>query len=529
MEKRTLVALLLSFVVILSYPYILKIFYPSWNPDEAAPPPAADTRETPPAEEWAAPSAAAVSDASRELDTRLYNLRVSESYGSIVSLGFTEFKGSPQSPLRFIEARDGFRGIGSVEILEEAAAAPPVFRTEVTPEAVLSRADAGGLDVTKEIRFSNSSYGNELRIKIENKSDRPRTFRLRLAAGSGLTQETPIDRQYFEANWIGATSVEHVRSPGKGKTKASGVPVAAASLKDRHFSSILKPEDPPRYQAAIEGLDGDFAVWLVGNPVTLGPGASWHEKLLLYIGPNRGDDLRPYGLEHVVTFGKLDAICKLLLGGMQLTYGVVRNHGVAIILLTLLLNVLLFPLTRASLLSMKRMQLVQPQMAKIREKFKDDSTRMNKEMMELYRKYKVNPMGGCLPMFLQMPVFIALYVALSKSLDLVGSKLLWIQDLASPDAVPLPFSLPFVGNSVHILPLVMVAAMIAQQKISQRHAPPPADPNLAQQQKIMSTVMPIFFGFLFYPMPSGLVLYWITNTVFMTAVNLLILRQDVHL
>ncbi|MCA9395777.1 MAG: membrane protein insertase YidC, partial [Candidatus Omnitrophica bacterium] len=239
-------------------------------------------------------------------------------------------------------------------------------------------------------------------------------------------------------------------------------------------------------------------------------------NFLLYLGPNRVSDLQPYELDVVVNFGKMDAICKLLIGGMQAIAHIVKNYGVAIILLTMTTNLVLSPLTKASFMSMQRMQLVQPQIAKLREKYKSDPTKLNHETMAIYRKHKINPMGGCFPMIVQMPIFISLYVALSKSIDLLNAKFLWIKDLASPDVVPLPFSLPLFGDTIHVLPLIMVVAMVMQQKISMASMPQ-ADPTMAQQQKMMMTIMPVFFGFIFYPMPSGLVIYWLTNTIVTTA------------
>ena len=136
--------------------------------------------------------------------------------------------------------------------------------------------------------------------------------------------------------------------------------------------------------------------------------------------------------------------------------------------------------------------------------------------MALYKKHKVNPFGGCIPMVMQIPIFIALYVALSKSVILINSKFLWIHDLSSPDRVYLPFSLPFLGNYIHLLPLLMVAAMAIQQKFTQITVAN-QDPMMQTQQKMMAVMMPVIFGFVFYQMPSCLVLYWLTNTLIMSA------------
>jgi YidC/Oxa1 family membrane protein insertase len=151
----------------------------------------------------------------------------------------------------------------------------------------------------------------------------------------------------------------------------------------------------------------------------------------------------------------------------------------------------------------------------LKEQHKKNPEKLNKEMMGLYKKHKVNPFGGCLPMVLQMPVFMALYVALSKSAILINSKLFWIKDLSSPDSVSLPMALPLIGDQIHLLPLIMVAAMFFQQRLTQIKMEG-QDPAVEAQQKMMSVMMPIVFGFIFYSMPSALVLYWLTNTLLMT-------------
>ncbi|MDD5680896.1 MAG: membrane protein insertase YidC, partial [Candidatus Omnitrophica bacterium] len=185
--------------------------------------------------------------------------------------------------------------------------------------------------------------------------------------------------------------------------------------------------------------------------------------------------------------------------------------GIAIILLSILVNMVLFPLSRKSYESMKKMQTIQPHMDRLREVHKDNPQKLNKETMELYKKYDVNPMGGCLPLLLQIPVFIALYQALMKSLELRGSGFLWVKDLSMPDAVPLPLSLPLIGNSINVLPILMTIGMAFQQKFS---TPKGAAQSAQQkQQQQMMIIMPVVFLFVMYSFPSGLVLYWLVNTI----------------
>ena len=199
-----------------------------------------------------------------------------------------------------------------------------------------------------------------------------------------------------------------------------------------------------------------------------------------------------------------------------------HNWGWAIIILSLVVYFLLFPLSLKQMRSMKEMQALQPKIEALRKELKDNPQRLNKEIMELYKEHKVNPLGGCLPLLLQMPIFFALYQALIRSVSLRGAHFLWIKDLSSPDQFfTLKFALPVLGNQINILPILMAIGMFVQQKISTVKATGEA----AQQQKIMSIIMPVMFGVIFYHMPSGLVLYWFVNSALMLFYQLRMNRQ----
>ena len=162
---------------------------------------------------------------------------------------------------------------------------------------------------------------------------------------------------------------------------------------------------------------------------------------------------------------------------------------------------------------MKRMKLLQPEVEKIRQLYKDKPQKLNKELMDLYKQNKVNPLGGCLPMLIQMPIFIAFYNALVHSIELKGASFLFIKDLSSPDrAIPLPFQFGPLGSAINILPILMVIAMSIQQRLN---APLAGSGPDAEAQRTMTMVMPFVFGFIFYGLPSGLVLYWLTNNIVM--------------
>ncbi len=516
-------------MVILGYPYVLRMFYPNYGKarqETTASSPSAGLNGTAtgPSSQPAAHAAVVPLDTEdlAPLAIGLYDLEVSKTFGSVVRVRFRDHVDPVTGePLTFLSAHTPAGGIGALRTEVNSKEEDRLtYQTRVEGGIVSSEAETPDYRISKTIDFSKSQYANKISISYTNSTSAVQRVKLGVVAGSGVLAKNAIDRQYFEVNWIGPTQVVHHKLLGEGKIKVAEGPYVAASIKDRHFSSIVKPNDP-NYVPAAYGLKGDTISTLWSPLYDVAPGQTRTEEYLLYLGPNNADELHAVGLEHVVNFGKLDTICKALLGVLQVAHRVTRNYGVSIILLTIGLNLLLFPLTRASTLSMKRMQLVQPQVTKIREKYSKDAARMNKEMMDLYKKHKVNPMGGCLPMVLQMPIFISLYVAISKSPELLGAKFLWVKDLAYPDSLPLPVTLPLIGNTIHVLPLIMIVAMVAQQKISQANMAS-ADPNVAEQQKIMAMIMPVFFGFIFYPMPSGLVIYWLTNTLTMIVVQRLL-------
>jgi YidC/Oxa1 family membrane protein insertase len=214
-------------------------------------------------------------------------------------------------------------------------------------------------------------------------------------------------------------------------------------------------------------------------------------------------------LAKAIYFGWFDIIAKPCLWFMNFIYGFIPNYGVAIIILTIFTKVLLWPLGSKSYKSMNEMKKVQPLMAEIREKYKGDKKKMNEEIMGLYKIYKINPMGGCLPMIVQIPVFFALYRMLYEAIELRHAPFfLWIDDLSAPDRLfRFDFSIPFMQPpyGIPVLTLVMGATMLLQQKMS----PPPGDPAQAK----MMMFMPIIFTFIFINFSSGLVLYWLVNNI----------------
>ncbi len=279
-----------------------------------------------------------------------------------------------------------------------------------------------------------------------------------------------------------------------------------------YFMSAIIPDEQKR--ASFQGRylpSGLLEAIYVSPSTVLKAQRGLTVPFTIYLGPRDLTYLKPLQkkLELAINFGWTDIIAKPLLYVLRFFNKYVKNFGVSIILLTILIKILFWPLTHKSYKSMKEMQKLQPLMAKIREKYKNNKEQMNKELMGLYKTYKVNPMGGCLPMLIQMPVFFALFRILGSSTELRHAPFwLWINDLSAPDRLfHFSFQIPFMSPpyGIPILTLLMGASMFLQQKMT----PTPGDPS---QAKIMM-FLPIVFTFMFINFPSGLVLYWLTNNI----------------
>ncbi|THB70937.1 MAG: membrane protein insertase YidC [Desulfobulbaceae bacterium] len=266
--------------------------------------------------------------------------------------------------------------------------------------------------------------------------------------------------------------------------------------------------------------DEELVTIVVANELdTLAPGEAKSYEYGLFYGPKKLTLLKQTGfnLEKIVNFGWFDVIAKPTLYLLNWFHAVFHNYGIAIILVTVILKAIFWPITQKGLKSMKNMQKLQPKMVKLKEKYKDDPTRMNQEVMNLYRTYKVNPLGGCLPMLLQIPVFFALYKVLLQSIELRHAPfMLWITDLSAPDRLFIGIDIPWLGG-LPVLTLLMGASMFLQQKMT----PTTADPT---QAKIMM-FLPVIFTFMFLNFASGLVLYWFVNNLLSILQQYLINRQ----
>ena len=307
------------------------------------------------------------------------------------------------------------------------------------------------------------------------------------------------------------------KDPGK-KDVRSVVPgpVQWLDVRNKYFAFILAPETTA-VAAAVSSIGANdnrqMSAFAVFDLPALAPGATYSWRATLFAGPKAYELLHAlpsrigYGGDYtgIINFGWFSVIAKpIMIYGLKGINSRVHNYGIAIIILTIIVRVLTWPLQTKSYRSMQEMQKVAPELQKLKEKLKDDPSRLQQEQMLLYRKHGINPLGGCLPMLLQFPIFVALYQALWNAVELWGASFLWIKDLSLPDTIAhLPFMIPFLGNGVNLLPLLMTGATIGQQVMT----PTTGD----KQQQQMMYLMPVMFLFIFYNMPSGLVLYWFVS------------------
>jgi len=284
-------------------------------------------------------------------------------------------------------------------------------------------------------------------------------------------------------------------------------------FRDRYFCAVLKPDFSNKLYRIDPKTDKNLSISIEPEKISLKPNENISYKFLIFMGPQDVYSLKDFspGFEEIVKFSNfsiLDIISKLIVESITFFNKYIKSWGFSIILVSIIIYFLLYPLSLKSTYSMKKMQSLQPKIEQLKSQYKSNPQKLNSEIMDLYRKNSVNPLGGCLPVLLQMPIFIGLYQALWRSVSFKGASFFWIKDLAEPDRFfILPFSLPLIGNEINLLAFIVTFLMFLQQKVYSRNVFV-TDPNQLMQQKIMTTVFPIMFGFLFYKFSSGLFLYF---------------------
>lgn len=517
MEKRLIIAVVASILIIVTFQYFVK---PAKETQVCPPPPAVSTETAKPEDTKAGSAIEAPAPRIEEkisvLENDKYTIELSNVGGAIKRIclkDYNEIQSAAPFCLANIDDQNDY--IGSMASSEPGVTLNTiVYPVEITDNNIIFKTNVGSFQVSKRYALLKDKFAIGLQVSIKNMSSTPRMIDYRIISGAGVDEAINQDKQFVEISSKIGDKIVGFKHPKESRIINPG-DVVWTALKSKYFSIVFKPLTKVKGQFYSLSKQGYLINGVDVYPVTIQPGETAEQKYIIYAGPSDIALLKKigYGIDESINYGFFGGISKFILAAMKLFYNVVRSWGLAIILLAVFLNIILFPLTMKSFKSMQKMQELHPQMEKLKVQYKGNPQKLNQEIMELYKKYKINPFSGCLPMLLQMPIFFALYQALMKSIELRCAKFLWIKDLSMPDAVPIPVTLPLIGNNINILPLIMVVAMVIQQKMSTATMGSAVTPEQREQQKIMLIVMPIMFGFIFYNMPSGLVLYWVVNTV----------------
>ncbi|MEG0822617.1 MAG: membrane protein insertase YidC [Burkholderiaceae bacterium] len=375
--------------------------------------------------------------------------------------------------------------------------------------------EAGGLKLTKSYTFTRGHYdvlvshevGNTGEAAVTpslyyqlmrdgNKPDGESALYYTYTGSAIYTEEKKFQKIDFSD--ISKGKVDYPKSADQGWI----------AMIQHYFLTAWVPTEGTQRELYTREVDKNlFAVGSIVPLASIAPGASVTSNAQLYVGPQDQSRLKAIapGLDLVVDYGWLTFLAKPIYWLLSFLHSIVGNWGWAIVLLTVLVKAVLFPLSAAGYKSMARMKEVGPRMVALREKYGEDKQKLNMAMMELYKTEKINPVGGCLPILLQIPVFLSLYWVLLASVELRGAPwMLWVTDLAAPDGW-------------FILPVLMMATMWFQYKLN----PTPPDPV---QAKVMA-VMPFIFGVMFFFFASGLVLYWLTNNILSIAQQWYVTKQ----
>ncbi len=478
--------------------------------------------------------AAEVSDVLVKIESPKYEAMLSSRGGKIISFKLKDYTASlegtelvnlfePNGPdtsgpsIMFTRRDETFNDAALAYKYESSETSIRLNEKGATKSLTFQAARPDGLVIAKTYTFSVDSYAVDFTFSLTNNSGEERNYLLTFPWRKPYKGEAADERFSWNSVEILLNDVlkDYYFKDIKGDEEPSGQ-VKWAGLGDVYFfKAMVFGENPAGRVTLFKPSPEGFAeIWVRYGAVDVPQGQKIEKNLALYLGPKERNALQVAGHDlsaalFYSNYWLLDKTAEYLLlflrfcnTGFDL-FGIripgTHNYGIDIIILTIIIKILFIPLTHKSMKSMKRMQDLQPQIAKLREKFKDDKAALNKATMEMFREQKVNPLGGCWPMFLQLPVFIALYQALSYAIELrhapfvcIPSIYFCVADLSGPD--------PY-----YVTPILMGATMVLQQWMT----PSSGDP----MQKKMMLIMPVVLTYVFLTMPSGLVLYWLVNNV----------------
>lgn len=515
MEKRTIIAVVLSVAVF----YLFSFFMgPQKQPQKPAPQPTAATEQagatsvsTSSAVLPAVPTSTQASTAQLvTVDTPQYTAVFTTAGAALKSLTLKAYKEKNTADSKQVvlaQAADptlpvfSTRGTGfalAPQVLYGVSQQQLTLVKGQKQELVFTHVSPQGYVVRKTYRFDAAQYGIQLETQLINNAQAALSGSLQqiITAPAEIKEKDSRYENYgstvFSDNSLQTDAPKVFASASKKYDKL----VQWAGITDKYFLTAQIAEKGSIAAVEVRKNQAGFLESVVATPnFTVSPGQSIAFSTKLFIGPKDLDILKAQGasLEQSLNLGWFTVLAKPMLHSLKFFYGFVHNYGLAIIIITIILKILFFPLTHKSYKSMKEMGKLQPKMAALKEKYKNDRDAMNRAVMELYREHKVNPLGGCLPMVVQIPVFFALYKALMFSIELRHAPFyFWITDLSDKD--------PY-----YVTPIIMGVTMFIQQKMTPS--------NMDEMQQKIMLALPVVFTFMFLNFPSGLVLYWLVNNI----------------
>lgn len=519
-DNNFFLVIVITICVLVFYPALMKKVFPQFFPEPAQSEIQPQTQPEPgnidnniQVKQPSLISTNYVKETTYSLYNNIFDVEVNSPGADIKSIKLLQIPDpKTNTPTVLMDTQDMMLGVFSDTGLTDKAVLQNVERDETTVTFYYNH--NSGLKIRKQLHLDADMYKISLSYEIENTSNAQQILEYRIVAAAGLENGAKVDERFNKQITIlkdNKTIKKNLNNTAH-KTIEGEIALAGATL--RYFSLIAVPLVRADYVYSYNpGANEIFAPTVIGigtRGLTIPARETVRLDYVLYAGPNDHEQMSKLGLEveQVRGSGLFAGLSDLMLLLLRFLHKIFRNYGVAVIGLSLTINICLYPLTFKSLKSMKDMQSLQPLIEKIRVAYKDNPQKLNKETMELYKKHKVNPAGGCLPMLLQMPIFFSLYGVLMRAIELRGARFLWINNLAAPDAI-MTFSskIPLLGDSLNILPLIMMAFTFFQQKATNTG-------HVNEQQKMMAMMMPLLMGVIFYNFPAGLVLYFLTNSIF---------------
>ena len=475
-----------------------------------------------------------------KIDTPLYTAVFSSKGGTVDSWIFKEYDHRNGEPLNLIKENDGNLAVSFIDPEGDLIDTKDMVYTVRGYESSEDNINIDMMDgshnksiefildlgnnrvIRKSMTFYFNSYAFDMSIKLINMDQYIDGRQYELYWGGGLAySEIGMDDDRYAKAYILLGEDEKVdinaKDDNTGKAEDYTGNTAWIAARTKYFSMAIIPKGEPGkgayavpyYEVADRENRWFYKHYLTGIKLDFKDDNIQEDRFQVFIGPNDFDIVKNLGvnLELMMDFGWkfIRTISKLIYNIIVFLHGIIPNYGIAIVIFALFLKLLFHPLTAKSFKSMKEMSELQPKIKELREKYKGDAQKLNQATMRLYKEHGVNPMGGCIPMMLQMPVFFALYPVFYTFIDFRGAPFFgWINDLSQGDTIfHLPFIIPMYGSEVNLLPLIWGASMLIQQKMTMK------DPK----QKAMVYIMPIMMMLFFNNFPSGLVLYWLVFNI----------------